>query len=48
MSPRTMPVESAIPRRFKFTRDESIMSQAIAGVVVPVSRILRASRQPLR
>jgi Uma2 family endonuclease len=31
-----------------FPRDESVASQAIAGVVVPVSRILRASRKPLR
>jgi Uma2 family endonuclease len=31
-----------------FTRDESVASQAIAGVVVPVSRILRASHKPLR
>jgi len=29
-----------------FTRDESVVSQVIAGVAVPVSRILRASRTP--
>jgi hypothetical protein len=29
-----------------FTRDESVVSQVIAGVVVPVERILQASRTP--
>ena len=63
--PSITPIESAIARRFKFTRhayyalfgyayramqafprDESVASQVIAGVVVPVARILRAPRKP--